>query len=79
MWRQARLQIDWLGEDTPGRAYAHDPLWGLSAVPARWRPQWAQHSFQTGDSDDDPMIGDVPTDWLPDFEPNRRVLECLPV
>ena len=72
MWRQARVQIDWLAEDTPGRAHAHDPLWGLSALPARWRPQWAQHSFQTGDSDDDPMFGAVPSDT---FEPARRVLE----
>ena len=38
--------IDWLGEDTRGRAYAHDPLWGLASLPAsitvhyvrvRWR------------------------------------------
>ena len=63
MWRQARVQLDWLAEDTTGRAYAHDPLWGLAALPARWRPQWAQHSFQTGDSDDDPMFGS-PTSLL---------------
>ena len=37
MWRQARVQLDWLAEDTTGRAYAHDPLWGLAALPARWR------------------------------------------
>ena len=26
MWRQARVHLDWLAEDSPGRAYAHDPL-----------------------------------------------------
>ena len=70
MWRQARVQLDWLAEDTPGRAYAHDPLWGLAALPARWRPQWAQHSFQTGDSDDDPMFGAVPSEKIARSRPS---------
>ena len=34
MWHQARVHLDWLAEDTPGRAYAHDPLLG-AAVAAR--------------------------------------------
>ena len=34
MGRQARVHLDWLAEDTPGRAYAHDPLLG-AAVAAR--------------------------------------------
>ena len=76
MWRQARVHIDWLGEDTPGRAYAQDPLWGLASLPARWGPQWAQHSLQTGDSDDDRMFGCLPDEALiPEFAPTRRVLE----
>ena len=33
MWRQARVHIDWLAEDTPGRAYAHDPPVGPSGAP----------------------------------------------
>ena len=75
MWRQARVHLDWLAEDTPGRAYAHDPLWGLASLPARWGPQWAQHTHQTGDSDDDPMFGCILDEDIPEFAPPIRVLE----
>ncbi|CAE7032299.1 Gcsh [Symbiodinium sp. KB8] len=73
MWRQARVHLDWLAEDTPGRAYA--PFWGLASLPARWAPQWAVHTHQTGDSDDDPMFGCFLDADIPEFEPPRRVLE----
>ena len=75
MWRQARVHLDWLAEDTPGRAYAHDPLWGLPSLPARWAPQWAVHTHQTGDSDDDPMFGCILDADIPEFEPPHPVLE----
>ena len=75
MWRQARVHLDWLAEDMPGRAYAHDPLWGLPSLPARWAPQWAVHTHQTGDSDDDPMFGCILDADIPEFEPPHRVLE----
>ena len=32
MWRQARVHLAWLAEDTPGRAYAHDPLLGAGVA-----------------------------------------------
>ena len=75
MWRQARVHLDWLAEDSPGRAYAHDPLWGLASLPARWAPQWAVHTHQTGDSDDDPLFGCLRDADIPEFEPPIRVLE----
>ena len=68
MWRQARVHIDWLAEIRPGGRTPTIPF-------ARWGPQWAQHSFQTGDSDDDPMFGRLPDEDLPEFAPTRRVLE----
>ena len=75
MWRQARVHLDWLAEDSPGRAYTHDPLWGLASLPARWAPQWAVHTHQTGDSDDDPLFGCLRDEDIPEFEPPIRVLE----
>ena len=56
-----------MAEDSPGRAYAHDPLWGLASLPARWAPQWAVHTHQTGDSDDDPLFGYLRDEDIPEF------------
>ena len=51
------------------------PLWGLASLPARWAPQWAVHTHQTGDSDDDPLFGCLRAEDIPEFEPPIRVLE----
>ena len=53
----------------PFGGWSRYPLWGLE------HPQWAQHSFQIGDSDDDPMFGALPDEDLPVFAPARRILE----
>ena len=37
--------------------------------------QWAVHTHQTGDSDDDPMFGCILDADIPEFEPPHRVLE----
>ncbi|CAE7427904.1 Gcsh, partial [Symbiodinium microadriaticum] len=59
MWRQARIHLDWLAEDSPG-----GPLSGPSI-----------HTHQTGDSDDDPLFGCLRDEDIPEFEPPIRVLE----
>ena len=47
---------------------------GLASLPARWAPQWAVHTHQTGDSDDDPLFGCLHCDEdIPEFEPPIRV------